>query len=104
MQKIVLALAGEMGSGKGAITQYLIERHGAVQLRLSDILRDILDRLHIEQSRINIATVSRGLRSAFGEDMLSRTIARDVMVSDAPLIILDGIRREGDMRYLRNLA
>lgn len=103
MQKTILALAGEMGSGKGAIAEYLIEKHGAKKFRFSSVFRDILDRLHIEESRENIQALSTTLRSAFGDDILSQTIVGDIGQSDAPLIIIDGVRREEDMRYLKHL-
>lgn len=103
MQKIILALAGEMGSGKGAIAEYLIAKHGAVKFRFSSVFRDILDRLHIEESRENIQALSTALRSAFGDDILSQTIVGDIGRSEESLIILDGVRREEDMRYLRHL-
>lgn len=103
MQKTILALAWEMGSGKGAIAEYLIEKHGAKKFRFSSVFRDILDRLHIEESRENIQALSTALRSAFGDDILSQTIVGDIGQSDEPLIIIDGVRREEDMRYLKHL-
>lgn len=103
MQKIILALAGEMGSGKGAIAEYLIEKHGAKKFRFSSVFRDILNRLHIEESRENIQTLSTTLRSAFGDDILSQAIIGDIGQSNTPLIIIDGVRREEDMKYLKHL-
>ncbi len=103
MKKTILALAGEMGSGKGAIAEYLIQKHGAKKFRFSSVFRDILDRLHIEESRENIQSLSTALRSAFGDDILSQTLIGDIGQSTDPLIILDGVRREEDMKYLRHM-
>lgn len=103
MQKIILALAGEMGCGKGTISEYLIRTHQAKQYRMSDCLRDILKRMHQENTRTHFQTLSTALRLNFWQDILSQIIAADI--ADAPdgLIIVDGVRREFDIKHLREL-
>ncbi len=103
MQKIILALAGEMGCGKGTLTKYLVEQHSAEVYRFSNPLRDILDRMHREKSRANISNLSTALRQVFGDDVLSEIILSDIGKSTAPFIVIDGVRRESDIKYLRNL-
>lgn len=103
MQKMIIALAGEMGCGKGTVVKYLISHHSAITYKFSDSLRDILDRIHRDKSRDNIQKISTALRSAFGDDILSEIILGDIGASDAPLIIVDGVRRESDIKYLKNL-
>jgi len=51
MAKLILGIAGEMGSGKGIIAKHVMEQRGGGTHRFSTILRDILDRVHLEQSR-----------------------------------------------------
>lgn len=65
MQKTIIALAGEMGCGKGAIAEYLTTRHGAKKFRFSTIMRDVLDRLHMQTTRENVQNMSTVLRTAF---------------------------------------
>lgn len=103
MQKIIIALAGEMGSGKGAIVDYLVKRYGAEKIKFSDCLRDMIDRLHIEKSRVNISTMSLILRQGFGEDVLTRAIEADILASTAPIVVLDGVRRAEELDNLRGL-
>lgn len=103
MQKTILALAGEMGCGKGTLTRYLIKQYNAEIYRFSNPLRDILDRTHREKSRENMQKLSTALRNAFGDDVLSEIILADVGQSEAPFIVIDGVRRESDIKYLRNL-
>ena len=103
MQKIILALAGEMGCGKGTLTKYLVAKHGAEIYRFSNPLRDILDRMHREKSRDNMQQLSTALRQAFGDDALSEIILADVGQSTASFIVIDGVRRESDIKYLSNL-
>ncbi|MDP2103809.1 MAG: AAA family ATPase [Candidatus Gracilibacteria bacterium] len=103
MQKMIIALAGEMGCGKGTVVKHLVSHHDAVMYKFSDSLRDILDRIHRDKSRDNIQKISTALRSAFGDDILSEIILGDIGASDASLIIVDGVRRDSDIKYLKNL-
>lgn len=100
MEKIIIGLAGEMGSGKGTVAHYLCDRYRFSSFRYSDALRDILDRLYLEKNRENISKTSKMLRETFGQDILSRVIAEDSKkgISD---IVIDGIRREEDIIYLK---
>ena len=78
MKKTILALAGEMGCGKGTLTRYLIAKYDAQVYRFSNPLRDILDRIHKDKSRDNMQKLSTALRNAFGDDALSEIILADV--------------------------
>ncbi len=101
MSKIILGLVGEMASGKTTVTDYLKKNYGAVTFRFSDMLRDVLTRMHLELTRQNLQTISTILRQNFSEDIMSRVLAEDVKKSEAPLIITEGIRRPSDIVYLK---
>jgi dephospho-CoA kinase len=98
--KIILGLVGPIASGKGMACHYLKEIHDAKIFRFSTMLRDVLDRFYIEQSRENMQTLSSVLRQTFGEDLMAKTIANDVKNSASEIIVLDGVRRLGDIKYL----
>lgn len=102
-EKIILGIVGEMGAGKSTVTSYLKGKHNAVTLRFSDMLFDILKRLHIEPLRGNLQQLSTSLRQTFGEDIMSKVIARDVAEAEAAFIITEGVRRPTDVTYLREL-
>ncbi len=103
MQKIILGFAGEIASGKGTAAKYMIEKYGAGYYRFSTILRDLLKRLHLEESRENTQKISTILRQNFGEDILSKVISRDVAADTRGIIAVDGVRRLSDIKYLRDL-
>ncbi|MCX6744026.1 MAG: AAA family ATPase [Candidatus Parcubacteria bacterium] len=100
--KIILGFVGPIASGKGTACQYLKEKYQAETFRFSTILRDILDRLNLEQSRDNMQNLSTSLRSIFGEDLLSKVILYDLKKSEAKIVILDGVRRQSDIQYIKN--
>ena len=101
--KIILGFTGLIACGKGTATQYLKEQYGAETFRFSTMLRDVLDRLYLGHSRENMSGISRILREFFGQDLMAKVMAKDVENSQAELIVVDGIRRMEDVKYLRAL-
>lgn len=101
--KIVIGLVGEMAAGKSTATEYLKTKYNAVTFRFSDMLRDILNRIHVEPERANLQSLSTFVRQTYGEDIMSKVIAQDVSMSNDAVIITEGIRRPSDITYLREL-
>ena len=104
MSKLIIGLVGPIASGKGEIKKYLQEKYGANEHRFSTMLRDVLNRMHIETSRKNLQDVSSVLRQQFGGDLLAKVLTEDVKKDDSQLIVIDGIRRFADIQYLKDLA
>jgi len=103
MPKKIIGLVGEIAAGKGTAAKYLIEKHKATSHRFSTVLRDVLDRLYLEINRENMQNLSTILRKNFGEDILAKVIAEDVENDGNDIIVIDGIRREADIKYLKQL-
>lgn len=102
-KKIIIGLAGEFASGKGVVADYLVKKHRADSVRYSSILRDLLGRLYLPVSRENIQKVSAAIRQTFGEDIIAKVIAEDVKKIKKNIIVVDGVRRLADIKYLREL-
>ncbi|MEN8252129.1 MAG: AAA family ATPase [Patescibacteria group bacterium] len=103
MTRMVLGLAGEIASGKGTVSEYLREKCDTSQHRFSTMLRDVLDRLHLEHSRDNLQKLSTVIRQTYGEDTLAKVMAEDAKKDDAEIIVIDGVRRLDDIKYLKEL-
>ncbi len=99
-KKIILGLVGPIASGKGTVAKYLQEKQGANVYKFSTVLRDVLQRLHLDVSRKNLQDISTILRKSFGEDILAKTIAEDTEKDQGSLVVVDGIRRWADITYL----
>ncbi|MCK5095732.1 MAG: dephospho-CoA kinase [Candidatus Pacebacteria bacterium] len=103
MKKHIIGLTGEMGSGKSTVARYLTEKYGAVSHKFSTPLRDILDRLRLEQSRKNLGELSTILRKTYGEDLFAKVVSQEVSRDPHDVIVVDGVRRLGDIRSLHEL-
>lgn len=103
MAKVVLGFVGELSSGKGTSVSYLKEKYGASTYSFSTMLRDILDRIYVEQTRDNLIDLSVFLRGRFGEDTMAKTMAKDVQNDPADVVAIEGIRRHADIEYLKKL-
>lgn len=101
--KIIIGLVGQIASGKGTVAEYLEKNHQASTFRFSTILRDVLNRLHVDISRENLQDLSTILRQRFGEDLLAKVMAGDVEKTDNKIVVVDGIRRMADIKYLKEL-
>ncbi|MBU1421232.1 nucleoside monophosphate kinase, partial [Patescibacteria group bacterium] len=102
-QKIIIGLVGLSACGKGTVAQYLKKKYNANTHKFSIILRDILNRLYYKIDRTSLQTLSTILRTNFGEDVLAKVIARDVKNDKNKIIVVDGIRRMDDIKYLKKL-
>lgn len=97
MTKVIIGVAGEVASGKDTVGKYIAEKYQAQALRFSQVLRDILDRMNLEQSQENMGKLSMYLRKAFGEDILSKGLVREAEKSPNELVVVDGVRRFPDI-------
>ncbi len=93
-----------MAAGKSTATDYLAQKYGAARYRFSDLLRDLVRRLYLPETRDNLIQISIVLRNEFGQDLLARTLAEDIKKNkEHDYIIAEGIRREEDIKFLREL-
>ncbi len=102
-KKIILGLCGKISSGKGTIAEYTQEKYNAKTFRFSTILRDVLTRLYLEINRSNMQNLSTILRSNFTEDIMAKVMAEDVKNDSSEIIVVDGVRRIADIKYLKKI-
>lgn len=102
-KKVILGFTGLLASGKGTAAKYLEEKHQAATFRFSTMLRDILDRVYVPQTRDNMIRLSEFLRGTYGEEVMAKTIAEDVEKSDEKIVVVEGVRRMADIAYLSKL-
>jgi dephospho-CoA kinase len=101
--KKILGLAGEIASGKGTAAEYVVNKYDGSTHRFSGILRDLTGRIYLKESRDNLQKMSTAVRGYFGQDILCKTIYRDVLNDEHQFIAVDGIRRFQDVEKLKNI-
>lgn len=101
--KIILGFVGDLASGKGTICQHLKNKYNVNSYRFSTMLRDILTRIYVDNSRENLQDLSTFLRGRYGQDIMSKVIAKDVQNDQNEIVAVEGIRRPTDITYLQEL-
>ncbi len=103
MKKIIFGFTGQMASGKGTVAEFFAKEFGATTYTFSKMLRDTLTRFYLPVDRDGLIKMSEFIRSTFGEDTMARTMSLDVENDTNDLIIIEGIRREADIKYLKKM-
>ncbi|MEK7072780.1 MAG: AAA family ATPase [Patescibacteria group bacterium] len=101
--KIIIGLIGEIASGKDTVADYLVKKYNSQTISFSQPLRDILDRLYLPQTRINMANLGIVLRDEFGQDILAKIITQEIKTSKKPVVCLPNIRLKSDMTRINKL-
>ena len=99
--KIVIGLIGEKGSGKGTVSDYLIEKYGAIHYGTSKILRRTLEDLHVPVTRDNLVKLALVLKEGYGPSVIIDSLIKDMENNGSDIIIADGIRMHGDVDPFR---
>jgi len=99
--KLVIGLVGEIGGGKTAVSEHLKEKYSASQHRFSQILMDVLDRLHLPHDRELLQNLGHSLRESLGDDVIVKAFEQDLNREDSDVIIVDGIRYWNEVELLR---
>lgn len=101
MKKIIIGLIGEKGSGKGTVSDYLLEKYGAVHYGTSKILRRTLEDLHVPLTRDNLIKLALVLKEGYGPSVIIDSLIKDMEKNGSDIIIADGIRMHGDVEPFR---
>lgn len=99
----LIGLIGTPGAGKSFASKYIMKAYGGEHIKISDCLAHILHKLSLEKSRDNLVKLSVILRKEFGEDVMSHAVASDALTSKESIVLIDGIRRVGDLAAFKAL-
>ncbi|MDE2312404.1 MAG: hypothetical protein KGJ93_04960 [Patescibacteria group bacterium] len=103
MQKKIIGLVGEKLAGKDTAANFLAESHGAFHVRFTHLLDEILRVLDLPISRRNEIDLGLGLRKIFGEHVLGTALINRVKKSEAPVVVVNGIRMD-EMEEVKKLG
>ncbi|MDP3970505.1 MAG: hypothetical protein Q8P90_02295 [bacterium] len=100
---MLIALTGEKLSGKGTASDYFANEKDAKKFRFSQVLFDILERLHKDTSRKNLVDLGIALRKVYGDDVLAQVLVEDIKKDNSKIQIVDGMRYLAEYELLKKL-
>lgn len=103
MKKIILGFTWEMWCGKDTAAEFIFDKFWWKKFKFSSSLRDVLDRVHVDKTRDNLASLSTALRWLYWQDILAKIMYHDVLDSNEKLILIDWVRRNDDIIHLNKL-
>ena len=101
---LILGLTGEKLGGKDTVAEFLVAKFGAVHIRHSTVLDEILNILDIPVSRRNEIDLGMAIRGRFGPGILNKAVAKRLRESKASLIVLNGIRFPEELQNAKDLG
>ncbi|MFH1968408.1 MAG: AAA family ATPase [bacterium] len=100
--KKIIGLTGEIGAGKDTFCQYVKENYQNVFVfRFSDALTEILKMFFDAVKRADQQWLGSSLKERFGDDILVRALIRKVNKIDEGIIILNGVRANGEAEAIK---
>jgi len=100
-QKIIIGLLGETGSGKDTVAKYLKEKYDAKLMRFADPIKDTLSIYFDKLSKEDQAWLYLVFKNRFGEDILSKAMAKRVDDEKNQLIVINGVRMPSDYEFVK---
>lgn len=102
MNKIIIGLVGEVGSGKDTVGKYLEKEYGAKQVRFADPIKDTLSIYFDKLSRVDQQWLFLAFQERFGDDILSRAIRKKIDDETNPIVVVNGLRMPPDLKFIRS--
>lgn len=106
MQKEIIGVVGEKGSGKGTFPKILEELSPGKRIAratFSDVMTDTLNVWRIERSRENYIKLVVAMRNAFGPNVLAGTVKKRVQELNGDIVIVEGMRWLADLEMIKSL-
>lgn len=101
---MIIGILGEKLAGKDTVAGYLVDHYGAVHLRTSSILDDLLGVLGLPVTRQNEIEAGRGMELVFGANIIGDAVKRRVQSTEADMVIINGMRQQNQIDNAKELG
>ncbi|HJJ32092.1 MAG TPA: AAA family ATPase [Methanocorpusculum sp.] len=98
----VIGIVGYPASGKGEFSK-IAASNGVPVVVMGDIIREKTTEKGQELTDENIGNTAKELREKLGMDAVAILTAERVKVLDAPVVLIDGIRGDAEVKYFRSV-
>ncbi len=106
MNKLVIGLVGEIGSGKGTVVdvvEELFPDKKIVTIKFSDVLADLLKILYMPKTRDNLQRMAIAIDEMFGAGTFNYAVRKRIENIDADIVFADGVRWPADEKMIRDM-
>ena len=102
MNKKIIGLVGETGSGKDIFCR-IVEKSfpSVISLRFSEVLTKILGLFFEDIKKKDQQWLANTLRDKFGEDILTKSLAKKIKECDKEIIIINGMRVKEEFDFIK---
>lgn len=102
MTKFIIGLAGQRGSGKSTVAEYLKDKYKADIRKFSQPLSKFLAIRNLSYTRENLQDLAIALRKVFGQGVLISPLKEFIGKSKAKIVVIDGLRVWEEVEMLRS--
>lgn len=99
--KIVLGLIGTIGSGKDAVADYLVKKHGFKKIGMGDLVREATLEKGLKIGRGNEQKVSKELTDKNGMQYWAEKVSDKILKVGWEKAIINGMRRVQELGVYR---
>jgi len=98
----IIGITGTLASGKTSVKDFFLSRFSSYSISLSEIIKEELLKEGKELKRKNFIEKGNELRRKFGAQVLTEVVVLTLPRNpEKEIIIIDGIRNPGEVKYLR---
>ena len=96
----VIGITGKIGSGKNAVSNYLVKEFGFKSVNIGDLVRTESKKRNLKLNRKNLSKISKELTDKFGEDYWSERAVKKIKQMKGNKFVINGIRRLEDYKQI----
>jgi dephospho-CoA kinase len=96
----IIGITGKIGSGKDAVSKYLVKEHGFKSISIGDLVRDKAKKQDVILSRTNLSKISKKFTDKFGLDYWSECAVLKIKKMKGDKFVVNGIRRYEDYKQI----
>ncbi|MBI3486337.1 AAA family ATPase [Candidatus Daviesbacteria bacterium] len=106
MNKVVIGIVGEKGSGKGTfpkLLQEMLPDKKIVRTTFSDVMTETLNIWGLNKSRENYIKLVVAMRDSFGPKVLADAVKKRIGGLNGEIIVVDGMRWLADLEMIKSI-
>lgn len=98
---IVIGITGTLGSGKGTIVDYLVNKKGFKHYSVGDFLKDKLIKNGLEPNRDNLRIIANQIRGKYGSDYITKELFNKAKKGKHDSVI-ESIRNPKEAEFIKS--